>query len=107
MASSPQLNSSLLMSVARDVALDVAARRELYLSPDALPAVDTLVEERIPTLNRLVKQGKFEFESWRGHVRTVSERAADKFKAERVKSIDNTDKVLNTVRPILKVYPYD
>lgn len=101
------MDPNILISRARTIALDVAAGRQLYISPDALNAVDILVHERLPGLNEMIQQGRFELNRWESHVRVVAQRVAGEFEQQEVRRITTTQEVLNRVRPALAVYPYD
>lgn len=96
-------NPKDLAEQAKKVALDVAAENRLYLAPEALPAIDTMVEERTEVIHQTWR----DFETWRGHVRHISTQVANVFKAKKVTRITDPQELLATSRPIYRVYPYD
>src|SRR5205807_9784701 len=98
---------SLLINEARRIALEVAPKYELFLSPEALYGVDELVQERVPVLERLVRIGKFDFVVWKGHVYMISETVARDLRQQGVRRILVRDQLVRAVRSRFAVYPYD
>lgn len=98
-----QLDPDYLKNEARSVTLHVAAEKKLFLSPEALPAVDTLVDERLPVIEKTWAGP----DRWKRHVRHVSTDVAETYVAERVKRVDNKMDLLTRARRVLSCYPYD
>ena len=98
-----QLDPQYLKGEARTVALDVAAKKQLYLAPEALPAVDTVVDEQLP----VIEKTWVDADRWRKHVRHVSSDVADTYVVQRIKRVDNKIDLLNRARKVLACYPYD
>lgn len=98
-----QLDPEQLKSMARGVAMDVASEKRLYLAPEALPAVDTVVEDQMPRISTAT----FEMNRWIGHVRHISEEVADTYIAEQITRVTDRVDLLRRARSAARVYPYD
>lgn len=98
-----QLDPEYLKNEAKTVALDVAAEKQLFLSPDALPAVDTLVDERLPVIQETWAGP----DRWKHHVRHVSTNVAETYVSEGIKRVDDKWDLLKKARQVLVCYPYD
>ncbi len=97
------LSPESMKSEARAVAMDVAAERQLYLAPEALPAVDDAVDERLPNIPNSARQP----DKWKEHVRHVAEPVADQYLAEGVRRIVDSSDLLTRTRNAMRFYPYD
>lgn len=89
--------------MARGVARDVASEKELYLAPEALPAVDAVVEEQMPRISTAT----FEMNRWMAHVRHISEEVADTYVAEQITRVTDRVDLLRRARNVAWVYPKD
>jgi hypothetical protein len=98
-----QLDPEFLKGEARSVALDAAAQKDLYLAPEALPAVDALVDERMPQ----IQETWVSIDRWKGHVRHISNDVADTYVAEGTRRVTNASDLLSRARKVLSCYPYD
>jgi len=98
-----ELDYEYLSSQAKQVASDVATEKQLYLAPEALPAVDTMVQER----KDAIQQSWRDIETWKNHVRHISMKVADSFIAQGVRRITKPDELEKTAQPVYRVYPYD
>jgi hypothetical protein len=98
-----QLDFEFLGQAAKTVALDVAAENQLYLGPGALVAVDRMVEERQEVISRSWR----DLETWKAHVRHISMAVAGVYRSRGIKRITDPDELLETSRPVYRVYPYD
>ena len=98
-----ELDYEYLSSQAKLVASDVATEKHLYLAPEALPAVDAMVEQR----KEAIQQSWRDLETWKKHVRHISTRVADLFIAQGVRRITTPDEIEKTAQPLYRVYPYD
>jgi hypothetical protein len=102
MSPQPQLDADFLISTARAIALDVAHNQQLYLAPEALPAIDKLVRERVEDLS----SSQFDFEGWKRHVRHISMEVSLIYKSRRERQIVDPNELLNTARTITQTYRY-
>lgn len=102
-AGQKELDPEFLAKAARSIASQKAQEYELFLSPEALPAIDFLVKERIPILSRK----EFDFSLWQNHVRHISDEVAQHYKKRSIRRITNPDNLIRTVKAVFKVYPYD
>jgi len=98
-----ELDPEQLKTAARSVAIDVAAEKTLYLAPEALPAVDTVVEEQMPHINTAT----FEMKRWLGHVRHISSEVAETYIAEKIRRVTDRVDLLTRARAAIRCYPYD
>ncbi|MGO9166853.1 MAG: hypothetical protein ACLP56_08260 [Candidatus Sulfotelmatobacter sp.] len=98
-----QLDPEFLKTEARSVALDTASEKRLFLAPEALPAVDTLVDERLPQ----IAETWISLDRWKGHVRHICGNVADTYLSERIRRITSANDLLNRARKVLSCYPYD
>jgi hypothetical protein len=101
------LDPELLIGPARTIALEVARSNNIFLSPNALGAVDLLVEERLPTISRRFQDGSLDFTSWLRTVRLVAERVAATYQARNIARVNDPQDVVQRVHSALKVYPFD
>jgi len=101
------LDPQNFVGLARRVALEAAQRNSIFLSPNALPAVDTLVKERMPRIERRFLEGTLDFAGWERLVRMAAEQVAKQYRAREIRSIDDPEELLRRVRPVLNVYPFD
>jgi hypothetical protein len=98
-----QLNEEYLAGIARQVALEVASENQLFLAPEALPAVDELVKRRLDELST----GEFDLDVWKRHVRHISQDVAEIYKSRDVSRIVDPNDLLTTAMPVASVYPYE
>lgn len=98
-----QLDLEFLGGQAKAVALEVAADNQLYLAPEALPAIDGIIEER----KEVIERTWHGLDNWKGHVRHICTVVAKKYKARGTKSIRDPKELIETAQPIYSVYPYD
>ncbi len=103
MGTSAQLDFEFLSKEAKLVASDVATENKLYLAPEALPAVDTMVEERKEDIARTWRG----LDIWKRHVRHVSTAVAEIYKSRKVQKITDPRELVKTSRSVYCVYPYD
>lgn len=97
------LNPESMKNEARSVALEVASSKQLFLAPEALPAVDILVDEHLPIIGRTWVDA----DHWKSHLRRVSSEVADTYVKEGTRRIDSATDLLGRVRAVLSCYPYD
>lgn len=98
-----QLDPEFLISAARAIATETAQRYEIYVSPNAMQAIDRLVSERIDALST----ANFDFAEWQGHVRHISDEVAQNYQRESIRRIDSADLLYEKVKTVFSVYPYD
>ena len=98
-----QLDWQYLSKEAQVVASEVATEKQLYLAPEALPAVDVMIEE---CKDRIEKSWR-DLDTWKKHVRKVSTAVANVYTARKVRRIADPTELVETARPVYKVYPYD
>lgn len=98
-----QLDFEFLGQQAKSVALDVAAENKLYLAPEALSAVDKVVDERKDVIASTWR----DLETWKGHVRHISTAVASIYKSRGIRNITDPNELIETSRPVYRVYPYD
>src|SRR2546427_6810241 len=98
-----QINVEFLGGQAKAVALDVAAEKQLYLAPEALPAIDTMIEER----QEVIAVSWRDLETWKGHFRHISITVAEIYKSRGTKRITDPQELIETSRPVYRPYPYD
>lgn len=96
-----------LIGPARTIALNVTRDNQIFLSPEALGAVDILVEERLPHLSQRFSEGTLDSTQWERIVRLLANNVVADYRAEGVRSINDQDELLSRVRPMLSVYPFD
>jgi hypothetical protein len=101
------LDPRQFIGAARTIALEGARDNEIFLSPDALGAVDILIQERLPRISERFQEGSLDFTGWQKIVRRVAEQAVAEYRAARIRSVDDPEDVLRRVRSMLSVYPFD
>ena len=92
---------------ARTIALETARESGILLTPNALPAVDTLVEERMPRVERRFSEGTLDFAGWERLVRKAAEQIAKEYRKKVIRSVDDPEELLRRARYMLSVYPFD
>ena len=100
---STQLDFEFLGNEAKVIALDVAAEQRLYLSPEALSAIDVMIRERRDDIERTWQ----DLNAWKSHVRHISLAVARIYSARGAKKISDREEFLERARRIYRVYPYD
>jgi|SRR5665213_3519218 len=101
------LDPQQFMAVARTIAFEVAQENGILLPPRALGAVDTIVRESMPRMERRFQEGKLDFAGYARLVRLAAEGAVKEFRRRGIRSVDGPEEVLRTVRPMLMVFPFD
>ena len=92
---------------ARTIALETARESGIRLTPNALPAVDTLVIERMPGVERRFDEGTLDFAGWERLVRMAAEQIAKQYRTKEIRSVDDPLELLQRARSMLSVYPFD
>jgi hypothetical protein len=98
-----QLDWEYLSKQAQLVASEVATEKQLYVAPEALSGVDFMVDE---SQDRISKSWR-NLDTWKKHVRHVSTAVANLYIARKVRRITDSAELVETARPVYKVYPYD
>lgn len=87
------LDVNLLISTARGVAIEVSGNYKIHLSADGLEAVNILIQETLPELQRAAQEGKFDFDVWKGHIQKVSENMARDFQGRKITEIGSAEEI--------------
>lgn len=98
-----QLDLNFLAGQARTIALQVAAKFDLYLAPEALAAIDTMVLDH----KEVIERTWVGLEAWKTHVLHIATETASIYQSKGIRSIKTPDDLTATARPVYRVYPYD
>lgn len=98
-----ELDYEYLSKEAKLVASDVATEKQIYVAPEALSAVDVIVEERKQDIQR----SWCNLDRWKQHVRHISTKVADLYLGRGVRRVTDSNELVETARPVYRVYPYD
>jgi hypothetical protein len=102
-----QLDPDQLIGVARTIALDSARENDIYLSPNALVGVDSLVKDRMESIQTRFAEGTLDFKQWQANVRKLAGLAAKEILKRGVKKLENPEDLISNVNATLKLYPFD